>query len=111
MLNCFYAKEPDRQLFRPAGYSLLAYRQIPRPAGEYGNAQGFRVRQPNIFRCRKYEAAANKGRILPTLKHAGQPIQCGIDIAAPDGFYQGGDNFIVAVAIPVMAGQESGRAF
>ena len=75
----------------------------------YGQRQGLGVGQADIFSGGENQAAADKTRVFASFQQAGQVIQGRVRIAPSDGFDQSGGDFIVAVAIFVMAQNEIGQ--
>ena len=78
----------------------------------HGQGQGRRVGKAHILGCGQDEAAADEARVLPAFEQAGEVVEGRVHIAAADGLDERRGEFVVAVAVLVMADQHfrQGRA-
>ena len=58
---------------------------------------------PDVLAGEDDEAAGDEAGVLPGLEHAGQPVEAGVGVGAPDRLDEGGDDVVVLVA-PVAQG-------
>ena len=70
--------------------------------GRGGNAEGTRIRQPNILGGADDETSSDEAGLLPSFEHEEEPVERGIRIATADGFDEGRSGVVMVVAAVVI---------
>src|SRR5688500_12141858 len=63
--------------------------------GGGGHDEGHRVGYADVLRSEDDEAAGDEAGVLPRFEHAGQPVDAGVRVGAPDRLDEGADDVVV----------------
>nr|WP_017202149.1 replication-associated recombination protein A [Microbacterium barkeri] len=66
--------------------------------------------EADVLGCGDNQAPGDEARILPRLDHAGEVVQCGVRIRAPDGLDERADDVVVLVALSHAAAETDDAA-
>ena len=77
--------------------------ELDGPGGGVGDHERQRVGHADVLAGEDHQAPGDEAGVLPGLEHAGEPVEAGVGVGAPDALDEGGDDVVVVVA-PVAEG-------
>jgi hypothetical protein len=72
--------------------------ELDGPGGGVGDEQAGGVGHADVLGGEDHEAPGDEAGVLPRLEHAGQPVEPGVGVRAPDALDEGADHVVVLVA-------------